>query len=208
MGQARRKALLKIPSEPLRLDQVENVASAIRRLAVAASDRLGADCFVLSALAQAVLVKQGVHTTLAAGFCAVRVGQADGSVIIHAPVPGMVPQPGALPFHCWLETETMILDVTTFTLPAKAKELDKLDGGHTDVVFAPDFLFASKKSVSSLRDTIQLDAGKYHYERQADVEAVVFAKAEPLDPEDVEAAWMLYQNRELEVIGPNDRNRY
>ena len=54
MGQARRKALLKIPSEPLRLDHVESVASAIRRLAVAASDRLGADCFVLSALAQAL----------------------------------------------------------------------------------------------------------------------------------------------------------
>lgn len=205
MGEAKRKAMLRIPSEPLRLDQVEDVSSAIRRLAVAASDRLGADCFVLSALAQAVLAKQGVHTTLVAGFCAIRVGQADGSVIIHAPVPGMVAQPGAIPFHCWLEMETMILDVTTFTLPAKARDLDKLDGGRTDVVFAPDFLFAPKKSVSSYRDTIQLEAGRYHYERRADAEAVVFAKAEPLDLEDVDAAWMLYQNREMEVFGPNDR---
>ncbi len=128
----------------------------------------------------------------------------DADVILHAPVPGMPLQPGAVAYHAWLEAFGHIIDFTTYSLRTKAAQLDVLDGGTTSVTWCPDFLFVPKTAVSPMRDVIQLRAGMFHYLRVTALEAKIIAAAHPLDQDDVENAWLLYQNQDIQVFGPNN----
>jgi hypothetical protein len=176
----------------------------MRKLATAASESFGSDCYVHATIAQAILAKLGVEAKLVAGYAAWRVGNGDSDVILHAPAPGMVAQPGGIAYHVWLEVGNKILDLTTYQLREKAAQLDELDGGSTHVTWCPIYLFVFKKSVSSLRDVTQLGAGLYYYSQEPAVEAKVMSTAPNLDEDDVETVWLLYQNQGMVVFGPND----
>jgi hypothetical protein len=187
---------------------IPRVAGAIRKLAAAASSHLGQDCYTHAALCQAMLAALGVPSVISCGFAAWRVGESDPSVIVHAPIPGMPPQPGGLPYHVWLEVGgTHILDITTWQLRSKAADLDRLDGGHTDVEWCPDYLFVEKKSVSTLTAVTAGHAGMYYYEQVPTVEVKIMETAPALDPADVEIAWAIYNNPDIMVFGPNDIKR-
>lgn len=179
------------------------ISSALRRLAVAASLNSGSDCYIHAAIAQAILDRLGVKAKIVAGYAAFRVGDLDADVILHAPAPGMPHQPGAVAYHAWLEAYGNIIDFTTYSLRTKADQLDALDGGTTSVTWCPDYLFVPKASVSPMRDVIQLRAGMFHYLRVPALETKVIAAAHPLDQDDVETAWLLYQNQDIQVFGPN-----
>ena len=180
------------------------LASTMKRLTKAASGNLGSDCYIHAAIAQSILSKLGVESRLTAGWAAWRVGPGDSDMITHAPVESIIPQPGGMIYHMWLEIGSRILDLTTHSFRIKARHLDMLDGGHTTVVWCPDFLFVDKKSVTPLKDVIQHDAGMYYYSQQPAVEAIVIDGAPELDMDDVNAAWMLYQNQDMVAFGPND----
>lgn len=179
------------------------LSSALRRLAVAASLNSGSDCYIHAAIAQAIFDRLGVNAKIVAGYAAFRIGEGDSDVILHAPTPGMPHQPGAVAYHAWLEAYGNIIDFTTYSLRTKAAMLDALDGGTTSVTWCPDYLFVPKASVSLMRDVIQLRAGLFHYLRVPALETKVVAAAHPLDPDDVETAWLLYQNQDIQVFGPN-----
>ena len=181
--------------------ELKNISSALRRLATATSDQLGSDCYMHSALAQTILTRLGIDSTLVVGYAAWRVGKNDPDVILHAPIPGMPPQPGVA-YHVWLESSNRILDFTTYQLKRKARQLDELDGGTTTVTWSPDFLAVPKKSISPLHDVIQLRAGLYHYTHVPALHERIVAAAHPLDGHDVAVAWHLYRNPDLAIFGP------
>jgi len=134
MGEAKRRAeARKKQEEILQLVDFPRLAEALRKLATAASGNLGADCYIHTAIAQAILLRLGVNAKVVVGYAAWRVGPGDADVILHAPVPGMVAQFGGLAYHAWLEIGYNIVDFTTYSLREKARQLDKLDGGHTAV---------------------------------------------------------------------------
>lgn len=75
------------------------LSSALRRLATAASEKLGSDCYIHCALAQTILADFDIESRIVVGYAAWRVGNGDSDVIVHTPSPGMVYQHQALPFH-------------------------------------------------------------------------------------------------------------
>lgn len=203
MGYAQRNKAIK---QQTQIDPaiIPRVASAIRRLATAASSHFGADCYIHATIGQAILHRLGVESVLVAGTAAWRVGNGDGDVIMHAPSAGMIPQPGGLAYHVLLEIGTRILDLTTYTISNKCRQLDALDGGYTNIEWCPEYLFIEKSSISSMRDVTMLGAGLYYYRRDITIEKRVVGEAPDLDPDDVDAAWLLCQNQDLQVFGPND----
>ena len=192
-----------VPRRPMKTI-LPRISSALRRLAMAASGNLGSDCYIHAAIAQEMLTSLGVASKLVAGYAAWRVGSGDGDVIIHSPLPHMPPQPGAIAYHVWLEAENHLIDFTTYQLRRKATQLDKLDGGSTTVTWCPEYLAVPKKSVSPLQAVIQLRAGMFFYQQDTAIENVIISAAQPLDDDDVNNAWLLYQNPELCVFGPNN----
>jgi len=208
MGQAKRRTQEREKhSERIGVIDFARVASAIRRLATATSARHGSDCYVHAALAQAVLARLGVSSQITIGFCAFRVGEGDSDVVAHAPLAGMVYQEDAIPYHAWLNLGGNIFDTTTYAIRSKAAELDRLDGGHTDVIWCPDYLFVPLDTVSTMKDVAKCHAGMYYYERVLDLEEKIKRISEPLDAGDIETAWLLYQTPDMMVIGPNDMLR-
>lgn len=185
------------------LPELQRISSALRRLTTAASQHHGSDCYIHSALAQVMLAGLGIESKLVAGYAGWRVGNGDSDMVLHAPLPNMVPQPG-IPYHVWLELDGHILDFTTYQLRLKAAQMDELDGGKTNVVWCPDFLFAPKKSISPLNRVIQKRAGMFYYERETEIEARVIAASSPLDEDDLATAWLLYQNQGIQVFGPRN----
>lgn len=198
----RTKKVQKASAVKLQNIDLTRISSALRRLALAASSNLGSDCYIHAAIAQQIILRLGAETTLSVGYAAWRVGDGNGDVILHAPLPNMPSQEG-VPYHAWLETDTHVIDFTTYQLKAKAASMDALDGGTTTVTWCPDFLFVTKKSMSSFERVVKLRAGLYRYVRVHTLEVQIKAAASPLDEHDVNSAWMLYQNPELQVFGPN-----
>lgn len=192
-----------VPRRPMEND-LPRISSALRRLATAASGNLCSDCYIHAAIAQEMLTSLGVASKLVVGYAAWRVGNGDGDVIIHAPLPNMPSQPGGVAYHVWLEVENHLIDFTTYQLRRKAAQMDKLDGGTTAVTWCPDYLAVPKKAVSPLRAVIQLSAGMYFYKQDTAIEKLIVSTALPLDDYDVNTAWLLYQNQELCVLGPNN----
>jgi len=206
MGEAKRRAAAKERFNRLiNAADLPRISSALRRLTTAASGQVGGDCFVHSAIGKEILKRVGVESEMTCGFHAVRVGPSSGDVIVHAPLPGMPAQPCAVPYHVWLELEgRYLLDFSSHALREKSRQLDMLDGGTTIVTYCPEYIFAPKHTISTLREVTQGDAGLYYYERIPDLEAQIFGAANELDSEDVELAWLLYNNPDLNVLGPNN----
>ena len=185
-------------------NDLPRISSALRRLATAASGNLGSDCYIHAAIAQTMLNSLGVTSRLVAGYAAWRVSNGDSDIILHAPLPNVATQTDGVAYHVWLDLDKHILDFTTYQFRHKAAQLDALDGGSTNVVWCPDCLYAPSSSVSPLRKVIQLRVGLYHYVRMPLLEDKIITAAPALDEDDVAAAWLLYQNLELRVFGPNN----
>lgn len=222
MGEAKRKkALAERQGNPevkdanevvSQIDQkvnLQRVATAIRKLSEASSTNVGRDCHLNASLCQVLLARLGVETTLVIGYAAWRVGNGDGDVINHQPVKNMPAQPKAHPYHAWLEFGNptsqfrIILDFTTYQLHRKAAELDAMDGGQTTVEWCPEYLATPFSQTSSNENVRRRHAGLFYYERDVSLERQLLAQSKPLDQEDVELLALIYQNPEINVIGPN-----
>lgn len=205
MGEAKRRAenRAEIKGALQRVD-IPRLALAMRKLAIAASGHYGADCYVHAALPQVILAEQGVKSRIKIGFAGWRVGNGDGDVVMHRPVPGMIPQPGSGAYHVWLEVGQFLLDFTTYQLRDKAVQLDALDGGHTTVEWCPDYLFVPRKSVSGFWEVTNRGAGLYYYEEVPSLTSLIITRASVLDPVDVQMLQHLYRSPGALVLGPND----
>lgn len=201
MGQAKLRqaaANNRIPDEVL-----SKLSNALKKLCLAASERYGSDCAGHAVLAQAFLKKLGYTTSLEAGYAAWRVGNGDSDVILHAPMPNMPAQPGAIAFHAWLKSGEYILDFTTYQLLDKAVQLDALDGGKTQVDWCPDYLYTNIRDLKPLQDVVQLETGMYFYQKDAKVHALVAGAITPADETELFALQNIYDNPDVFVHGPS-----
>jgi hypothetical protein len=210
MGEAKRKRMAAQGKNQELTVAVEKVGSALRRLATAASTNLGSDCYLHAALGRALLADFGFEARITAGEAAWRVGPNYCDVIGHTPrahgiTPASLP-PGALVFayHAWLEIEGVIIDLTTYQLPRKARELDAADGGHTVVDWKPDALVLPLAQLKSYRHLQQSShAGDAFYEEDPEL-VTLMAETYELDEDDLNTARLLMANPEIRVIGLND----
>lgn len=180
------------PSASVSLQGVRLVTlfNAVRAVISAVTSAHTADCLLYATVTAAALGYLGIVGAEARmGSSMWRIGAGDGDVIVHAievqgPKFGPAVASHALPFHAWVEVDDTIVDFTTWTLPAKARILDSLDGGTTSVEWCPDFLVAPVSSSHSLRDVqCGLDAGLYAYIRHEAIEqAVQEPRVETLAP--------------------------
>ena len=100
----------------IRETDLSQISSTLRRFAIAASGNFGSDCYIHAAIAQTILAQLGVASKLVVGYAAWRIGNGDGDVILHAPLPNMPPQPGGVAYHMWVEVDNNIIDFTTYQL--------------------------------------------------------------------------------------------
>jgi len=168
----------------------ELFVKSVRQVVSAVTNLPGADCTLYAVVGAGLLSELGFDAEPAAGSAAWRVGEGDSDVISHAPeITGPVYGPGGSEgkmvgmFHAWINIKSSvgneILDLTTWQLKKKGRELDLADGGITNVTYCPEFLWISEKSdkLLSPRDVLQsYDSGVYSYVRKPKVEAVVFSE--------------------------------
>lgn len=197
-------------------DVVRRASSALERLATAASSHLGNDCYTHAILGQALLRDAGVETSLAIGFAGWRVGGGDSDMVLHVPLKGVPLTISAegkgISYHAWLTIDATlpdgqgktIVDLTTYQLREKARQLDLIDSGHTQVDWCPPFLVVNSKQTKSIKQVISDRAGDAYYEPVPHLESVIKAAAIPLDQEDLAVARLLYANPQINVVGPND----
>lgn len=205
MGEAKRKNQQKMHFKLHAEPHVAKVASAIQKLAYAASSHQGMDCYLHAALGQALLSRNfGISTDIRVGYAAWRVGDGDGDVISHTKhTTAHLPQGvNGLAYHAWLEANEHIIDLTTYQLTQKGKELDGFDGGRTAVDWCPAFLFVPKNEARSYQEVAQRQKGLFFYEHDAALQASVAGRFE-LDPDDVDTAEAVLSTEDVVVIGPN-----
>ena len=206
MGEAKRKRQQAQQINHI-ISQVDfaRVAGAVHRLARAASEQFGQDCVLQALLAQSILDRLGVKSELCVGKAAWRVGDGDGDVISHVWSSDMkITHPKQLPFHAWLRVGSYIFDVTTEQLRDKAQQLDVLDGGKTQVDWAPDHLLLPVDEVATYEAVRSKHAGLSYYKQDAALQALVLAPENfsGLDPHDANFVWIAYQNPSAQVLGP------
>jgi hypothetical protein len=206
MGEAKRKRLAR--EAALRsLDDIARVALAVRKLIAASSGARGVDCYNYVSYGQHLLRRLGVPAEIAIGYAAWRVGDGDGDVVGHHPsMSGNRIAVGlgrdAMIYHAWLEVTGRIIDFSTCDLPRKAALNDFYDGMRTTITWSPDYLVAEKHEVVSLLRVRQEHAGLFYYERVPSLEAKARAEALPSDETTLGILWMIYQNPDINVIGP------
>jgi hypothetical protein len=112
MGESKRKQQRQTVLLPELQVAVGQVASAIRRLALAASGYLGSDCHLHAEMGRLLLADLGFNATLVSGYAAWRVGPGDGDVISHTlHTQGFLP-PGAQGFEAANHIPVQICSLT------------------------------------------------------------------------------------------------
>lgn len=208
MGEQKRKRLAATKLAEQLTATVERISTVIQKLATAASSHLGADCYLHAELGAELLRGSGFEAQLVVGYAAWRVGPGDGDVISHGPhTQGFLPagaQQG-LPYHAWLELHGVVIDLTTYQLQRKARELDAADGGQTSVMWCPDFLVLPRFDIRQHRQVANaLRPGVAYYEARPELNTIL-KPASSLDPAHVFAARLLLANPDAQVFGPNNR---
>ena len=211
MGQAkiRRQQAASLLGSVLPVAQM--AASAMRKLAIAASTHVGSDCYAHAKIAQILLADLGIKTRTVAGYAAWRVGSGDSDVIAHVrSATGFLPA-GSLgfPYHVWLETISdegappILIDVTAYQLPQKARDLDAADGGNTEVSWTPDLVVLRREDLRSYKEVATAFAtGLSYYEEVPGIMEHLDA-AGSVDQEDVDMARLILASPGVDVIGPN-----
>ena len=187
-------------------DKIERIANVIRKVAIAASSQLNKDCLWHTLAAKYLLAHNQIESHLKIGYAAWRIGQEDGAVVTHMPIKGYKYQPHEIPFHCWLEIDDFIFDVTTYQLEAKMKMLDAADNSSTEITWCPEFLYDHVSNKKPFVAVQQLLPGMYFYEEQKWLsDYIKYYTIVDRDPvlEDAEILLMAFHNPSVLIIGPN-----
>lgn len=207
MSEERRKKLAAIKLAQELEPAVARVSNAVGKLARATGIHLGSDCYVHAELSRALLSDLGFETRRMVGFAGWRVGTGPDDVIGHTPrIEGHVP-PGAengLPYHAWLECAGLIIDCTTYLLRHKMQLLDAVDGGHSEVVWCPDFLILSRKEIRTHNELVlSRRPGLAYYEAHPELDPIPNSRF-TVDPLDLQLARMILRNPDMKVVGLED----
>lgn len=209
MGEAKRRRAAEAAREPL-VRAADQVGHALRRLALASSDKLGADCYLHAALGRELLADLGFNARIAVGEVAWRVGAGGGDVISHTPreqayaPAGLSVEQMAAAYHAWLVVDGDIVDFTTYQLERKARALDAADGAHTTVTWRPELLVLPADRVMGYRQVAQAHKpGVAFYQEHPELLELA-ASLNRIGPEDLMAARLLLVNPDMQVVGPND----
>lgn len=189
----------------------ERVGAAMRKLAEAASSNVGSDCYVHAVLGQQLLKDLGIETELKAGHAAWRIGSGDGDVMSHVDgVQGYLPERAqGFAFHVWLETveegggSPILIDLTTYQLRLKARQLDEADGGSTAVDWCPDLLVLRREEIRGYREVATAQGPGQCFYQSIPGMLERLAAAADLDPEDLTVARVILANPNISVFGPN-----
>ncbi len=184
MGEAKRKR--EAEKSDLNIDQ-QRAAADTKQVVAAITDYGGADCFLYAHVGAGLLKSLGLDAKVVAGSAAWRVGDSDGATVCHAREIQCPQnrQPRGLDcvkggfFHVWIEAPNLIIDFSTDTLKAKVETLDAIDGGKTEIKWAPEFIWYRRsvqdtydyKMVADPRKVVQSpNAGVCCYIRHADID--------------------------------------
>lgn len=172
--------------QPLPDQELLQLGQAIAQVVGATTNFHGADCLFYAGVAAKVLQGMGYPARMVAGSAAWRVGPGDGDVISHAlelNAPGTVNSATFAPansdakavmFHAWVEVGDDIIDFTTASLADKAAQLDKMDGGRTQVDWSPQALWVHKNQCLDLLGVVNApDSGVCAYQRHEKIEGLV-----------------------------------
>lgn len=208
MGQAKIKNNL-IAQVRSKVD-IDRLSNAVQKVFVAGSSHLGADCFVHAHMASQLINELGVKARIVVGGAAWRVGPAVHEVISHTPlVLNQLPQDGNVPYHAWVEINEggseLILDLTTYSLPTKARALDAMDGCQTSIHWAPPYVLCSKASTSSfssVEDSTRPGLFYYSEDPITGPKMVEEVLRHDVDAEYYFALKQIYANPAITLIGP------
>ena len=205
-------------------DHKAKLAKAVRDTIGAVTVAPGMDCRLYAVVGAALLRRHGLDAVAQAGSAIWRVGPGDADLITHAPeAAGQVYAAAgadglAMLMHAWIRVTTAnghneIVDLTTWQLARKARDLDAHDGGHTVVEFCPDFLWVPESVASRLAPAEvakSYDVGVFSYlAKSAETEFVVPASLEH-DWEPLISAAELYflslrQGYVVQVLGVDEK---
>lgn len=190
---------------------LDSLSKALIKYMTSASPAQGADCALHASLAFQVLTNRGFEVRIAAGEAGWRIGDGDSDVIVHSPrVSGAQFGPDGKPagaFHVWLVCESTIIDFTTYSLPLKAEQLDAMDGGNTQCVWAPPYLAVEQNASSTIEGiTYALNAGVFAYGEAPNLYNLMLHRkfVSPADQQDVMMIEYLMANADIKVVGPNN----
>lgn len=179
MGEAKKRRDAQATLPPLSDFDLSLLGRAIGQVVGAITNYHGADCLMYAGVGAKALQALDQPAQMVIGSAAWRVGPGPGDVISHAlemlPQTSTLAKPGlgvaAGMFHAWIEIGDSIVDFTTCALPEKARKLDELDGGRTQVDWSPAVLRADKRKGGNFNDVANgYDAGAFAYRRRADIE--------------------------------------
>ncbi len=165
------------------------VSEAVIKIMSAITDLEGADCLGYAIIGAGLLKNLGLPARAVAGHAAWRVGPGDGDMIAHDPgveavtvhQPFTKPDIKAAMFHAWVEVDgphgLEVVDFTTFQLADKARALDAIDGGKTQVDFCPDFIWQHSPSSHWTSQFVAKapQGGVFSYRREPRIENAVFS---------------------------------
>lgn len=209
MGQAKRRSMETQSVLQSLQAHVPCVSLALRKLAIAASTQIGRDCYAHAELGRLLLADLQMQAHTVVGYAAWRIGPGSGDVIAHVPqaAPQTTANASGLMYHAWLECADVVIDFTTYQLATKARELDALDGGSTQVEWRPDFLLLPKQEIRRFGEVRQsFNFGLAYYEARPELDAVL-RTAFTVDPRDVHTARLILRNPAVHVVGPNHLSR-
>lgn len=183
------------------------VGRALQKLTTAASGSQGFDCYIHAKLGQALLSEAGVDTNFVIGIAAWRVGPGAGDMISHVFNEPTVAPEGTLarPYHAWLTCGDVLIDLTTYQLRRKARELDETDGGSTAVTWCPEVLVEPITAIEGFVSVRQsAESGKFFYQHIPALQAEIEEGEMPVDQEDLATARLILANPDIKVLGPNN----
>ncbi|MYM92494.1 hypothetical protein [Duganella vulcania] len=189
---------------PVQAPPYAQIATALRRMFLASGSKIGVDSLRHAVLAQALLKSAGFAAEVKVGYAAWRVGPGDGDVIVHAPGNDMAQQgKNAHPFHAWVEVGPVIFDATAYQFVVKATALDMIDGGKTDLQWAPLQLAEHRDQVQTLHTVLQADVGMFYYEHVPGLQAVIMAGVPPVDPEELDLLTIIFNHPSAQALSSN-----
>ena len=188
-------------------DPVRRVSTAVRKLTkVVRNFPLTQGCYIFAYVGQALLKRFHIDAEIHLGYAGWRLGPNSDDAVLHYPSHHTTAIQGSklwFAYHAWLCFEGSIVDLTTFQLRMKAKELDGVEGVHTTVTWCPGYLVLPLTSVLTLSEfRNSTTPGAAYYARRPQIESFV-KETEKIDRELIQIGNLLLSRPKTPILTPH-----